>query len=289
MPGKPFDATTKELIRSHPKDWLEYLGLPSRSITLTDADVSTVSAEADKVLVVEADPPYIAHLELQAKYKPDDNERFMVYNVLVGRQLGLPVRTVVFLLRPEADGPGMRAGLQRQFPGEPAYLQFNFRVVRVWEQPVQVFLQGGVGTLPLAPLCNIAPEALPALIRQMEQRIDAEAPDEAGTLWTSTYILMGLRYPREFAAQLLKGVRAMKESVTYQAILEEGEAKGREEGRVEGRVEGERNLLLRLGGKRFGPPDVRTVAAIQAITSLEHLEQLGERMLEVESWAELLQ
>jgi predicted transposase YdaD len=115
---------------------------------------------------------------------------------------------------------------------------------------------------------------------------------------------MGLRYPLEFAAQLLKGVRAMKESVTYQAILAEGAEKGRDEGRVEGRVEGrnegrvegrnegrvegERRLLLRLGGKRFGQPDAPTLQNIQAITSLEQLEQLGDKLLEVESWAELM-
>ena len=145
---------------------------------------------------------------------------------------------------------------------------------------MQAFLQGGVGTLPLAPLCDITPEALPAVIRQMEQQIDTKAPGEAGTLWTSAYILMGLRYPPEFAARLLKGVRAMKESRTYQAILEEGEAKGR--------VEGERNLLLRLGSKRFGQPDAPTLETIQAIASLEQLEQLGEKLLEAESWAELM-
>ena len=72
----------------------------------------------------------------------------------------------------------------------------------------------------------------------------------------------------------------MKESDTYQAILEEGE--------VRGEVKGERNSLLLLGGKRFGQPDATTLATIQAITTLEQLEQLMERLLEVESWAELL-
>lgn len=88
----------------------------------------------------------------------------------------------------------------------------------------------------------------------------------------------------------------MKESVTYQAILEEGEAKGeargRAEGRIEGRVEGKaeeaRNLLLRLGMKRFGPIDAVIQAAIEAINSLERLEQLAERLLEAENWNELL-
>src|SRR5262249_50969047 len=149
---------------------------PAHSITITDTDLSTVSADADKVLVVEADPPYVAHLELQSNYKADDAERFLGYNVLMGKHHDILVRTVVFLLRPEADGPGMRAPLIRQFPGEPSYLQFHFRVVRVWEQPVEVLLQGGLGLLPLVPLCNVNPEALPGVIHQMEQRIEAEAP-----------------------------------------------------------------------------------------------------------------
>ncbi len=72
----------------------------------------------------------------------------------------------------------------------------------------------------------------------------------------------------------------MKESVTYQAI--------RNEGKVEGEVKGERNAVLRMGGKRFGPPDAATNAALEAITSTEMFERLIDRLLEVESWAELL-
>ena len=286
--SKPFDATTKHLIEGHPKDWLDFLGLPARSVTVIDADVSTVTADADKVLRVEADPPYIAHLDLQADYKPRMNERFMVYNVLLGYQHDILVRTIIFLLRPAADGPLMRAPLQRQFPAEAPYLQFGFRVVRVWEQPVQTFLQGGVGTLPLAPISDVAPEALPAVIRQMEQRIEAEAPDDAGELWASTYILMGLRYPSEFAGQLLKGVRAMKESSTYQEIKNEGRVEGRVEGQSEGRTEEARAVLLRLGSKRFGAPDAGVQAAINTVDQIETLDLLIDRILDVESWGELL-
>jgi predicted transposase YdaD len=288
MSGKPFDTTTKELIQDHPRDWLDYLGLPVVSVTVVDADLSTVSPDADKILVVDAEPPYIAHLELQSAYKSDDAARFMRYNVLAESIHDLLVRTVVFLLRSEADGPCMRVPLTRQFPDEPEYLHFKFRVVRVWEQPVDAILQGGVGLLPLAPLCNVSPNALPDVIRQMEQRIEVSAPDEAATLWTSTYLLMGLRYSPEFAARLLRGVRTMKESSTYQAILEEGEARGEARGEAKGRIEGERRVLLRLGTRRFGEPDAITLETIRAIASLERLDQLNDKLLEAENWAELL-
>ncbi len=80
----------------------------------------------------------------------------------------------------------------------------------------------------------------------------------------------------------------MKESVTYQAILAEGEAKGRAEGKTEGRAEEARSLVLRLGSRRFGAPGPDVEAALAAIGSVDRLEHLAERLLEVESWDELL-
>lgn len=68
----------------------------------------------------------------------------------------------------------------------------------------------------------------------------------------------------------------MRESVTYQAILEEG------------RQEGARHFLLRIGQKRFGPPSPSIMAAIEAIDDAERLEALGEQVFDVTSWEELL-
>ena len=69
----------------------------------------------------------------------------------------------------------------------------------------------------------------------------------------------------------------MKESVTYQAIVEEG------------RIEEAQRLLFRLGTKRFGILSEQNHAAITAIVSLERLEELNDRLSDVESWQELLQ
>jgi Domain of unknown function (DUF4351) len=111
----------------------------------------------------------------------------------------------------------------------------------------------------------------------MEERIEQEAsPGQAGILWTATLLLMGLRLSEDRALQLLQGVRGMKESTTYQAILREG------------RAEEARAILLRQGTKRFGAPSDETRAALEGITEIERLEKLSERLLDVESWAELL-
>jgi hypothetical protein len=125
---------------------------------------------------------------------------------------------------------------------------------------VEEVLSGGLATLPLAPLSEGSPESLPDVIRQIEGRIDREAsPGEAGVLWTAVFILMRVRYNKEVIHSVLRGVKNMKESVTYQEILEEGEAIGFQKGDVVGLLKGKaeeaRRLLLRQGSKRFGVPD----------------------------------
>ena len=63
----------------------------------------------------------------------------------------------------------------------------------------------------------------------MRERFDREATkSEAETLWTATYLLMGLTYSDELIDRLLMGVQNMKESVTYQKILREGRRRGSE-------------------------------------------------------------
>jgi hypothetical protein len=103
-------------------------------------------------------------------------------------------------------------------------------------------------------------------------------------LWTAAYVLTGLRYSEALARSLFGGVLEMKESSTYQAIV----AEGRAEGLSLGAIKEARKFLLKVGRKRFGRPDEATRAAINAISDVSRLEQLGERMLEVESWTELL-
>ncbi|HZO29605.1 MAG TPA: transposase [Chloroflexota bacterium] len=72
----------------------------------------------------------------------------------------------------------------------------------------------------------------------------------------------------------------MRDSLTYQAILEEG--------REEGQVRGERRALLRMGTTRLGPPDDVTRAQIESISDINTLDLLTDRVLTISSWSELL-
>jgi predicted transposase YdaD len=123
----------------------------------------------------------------------------------------------------------------------------------------------------------------------MEQRIDSEATQaEAAELWFAAFLLMGLIYPQNFTKPLFQGVRAMKESSSYQAILDEGRAEGEMRGEIRGEMREATKLLKKLGTRQFGAPDHSVLMAIEAITDLDRIELLLERLLEVSSWEELL-
>jgi predicted transposase YdaD len=206
-------------------------------------------------------------------------------STLLEHRHGLLVRSAAVLLRPEADAPGLAEQRRLAFPGEAAYDIFRYQVVRVWRLPPGPLLRGGLGLLPLAPISAVTEAELPGIIEQMEARLQARRlRPHVEEVWSATYILLGLRYSRELARHLLRGVRSMKESVTYQAILEEGEEKGA----LKGALAEARKFVLRQGRVRFGPPDARATAAVERIADIERLEELGERLLNAASWEELL-
>lgn len=286
MADKPFDPTLKTLVEIDPADWPVFLHLPPGPTDVIDADIATVSGAADKALRVRASPPYLLHLEFQSGHDSSALPRKLhLRNTLLENRHELLVHTAVILLRPEADSPKLNGEWKRAFPGRPPYVTFQYQVVRVWELPPGPLLQGGLGTLALAPISKVTERELPDIIQQMEARLRTpRLRSHAEDIWSSTFILMGLRYSQEFARRLLQGVRSMKESVTYQAIIEEGEAIGE----VKGALREARKMLLRQGTVRFGAPPAKVTRSLERISDVEQLEVLGERLLRVESWEELL-
>src|SRR4029077_19294290 len=74
----------------------------SAPITVIDADVSVVTAAADKVLRIGEPNPWLLHFEFQASYDPTLSQRLLQYNVLLHVRHTLPVRSVAVLLSPKA-------------------------------------------------------------------------------------------------------------------------------------------------------------------------------------------
>jgi predicted transposase YdaD len=123
---KPFDAALKHLIEDYPADWLRVLGLPIGPVELLDADLSTVTSEADKVLRVGRPSPWLLHVELQSGQDAGMGQRLLRYNVLLTARHDLPAHSAVVLLRPAADGPGITGLLERALPGQASYLTFRY-------------------------------------------------------------------------------------------------------------------------------------------------------------------
>jgi hypothetical protein len=277
----PFDATVKELARAYLPDWQSAFGLGGPApLSLINVDLSTITAATD--LVVGAGDPlaFLYDLNFQAGRDPELARRVLAYNALLYLRYGVPVHSVVVLLRPAADDPGLTGTVR--YGTDRRRLEFHFDVVRLWQRPAEEFLVGGLGTLPLATLGRLpeglsVEDALPEIIRRMEERLTREAaPADAARLLTAAWVLTGLRVSRALAQKLYEGVRAMEESVTYQMIVEEGEIKALQ------------RTLLRQGLKRFGPPDEATRSALTGIGDLERLGRMTDRLLDVGSWAELL-
>ena len=101
---------------------------------------------------------------------------------------------------------------------------------KAWKggQAREKWLTGGLGAVAPAPMGDVTEAQLPGVIDRMKQRVEREAwPSEAEKVWMSTHLLMGYRYEGDLIRSLFQGVFDMTESSTYQAILREGEAKGR--------------------------------------------------------------
>jgi hypothetical protein len=166
-------------------------------------------------------------------------------------------------------------------------LDFGYERLPIWDRPVEALLASGLSTLPLAPLCRLPEgmsleEGMRWAVGRVVERLEREGdPALVRRLLTATFVLCGLRLDRNQVRALFQGVRVMRESDTYQAILDEG--------REEGRVQGLQRARLHQGRKKFGEPDEATRGALLGITDLERLDRLSERSLDVSTWQELLQ
>jgi predicted transposase YdaD len=274
MPGD-YDPTLKVLVELAPASWLPLVGRPPAPVTVIDADISTIlSGAMDKLLRIRADPPYLLHLDFQAGHDSARLPRWLrLYNAAQGHRHRLPVFSNAVLLHPGADSPRLTGVHEERLPGEEPYAVFRYGVIRVWQLPPCQLLAGGLGTLPLAPISDVDEADLPDVIGRMRERLrQRDALTIGPELWVATEVLLGLRYSRAFAEALLRGVREMKESVTYQAIV----------------AEGARRVLRAAAEERFGRPSAAIRSALEAVEEPAKLEDLARQVQRVNSWEELL-
>lgn len=276
---RPFDPTLKTLAELSPADWLPLANRRRRRITIEDSDVGTiVSGATDKLFRVHDDPEYLLHLDFEAgHFRAELPLRLRPYNSVFEYRHQRVVLSVPVLLSPAADSPQWTGMLSRGLPGEEPISTLRYPVIRVWELSVDQLLAGGIGTLALAPVSRVTPGKVRGMIGRMKERLSRpKVPRRAADVWAATYVLLGLRYSDEFAKALFEEVLGMEESTTYQAIVRRG------------RAEGTRRTLLLMGETKFGPPEAAARAAIESLVDLAQLEELAIRLVNANSWEELL-
>jgi len=278
---KPFDATLNTLLDAHAEDWAAFLaarvGVPTGPTTALDTDLST-TLQADRLFRIDGPEPVVLHLELESSGRLGIPTELLRYNVAAHGVTGLPVRSVLLLLRPKATATDLNAALELRAGGQ-VYLTFRYTVIRLWQEPMDVFLNAGVGLAPLALLTNEAEADLPAAFVRFEQRLRSpEVPaDLRDKLLGATYVLGGLRYQEDRLLELYMSLHnILEDSTTYQGLMRRGEARGRQD------------TVLEMGETRFGHPDPLAVAAVRAISDVARLQRLARHVLNATGWDDLL-
>ncbi len=285
MSTKPFDDTFKDMLELSPAGWAErFLGGTITSADFIDTDVATVTAAADKVLRVQRPAGgLLLNLEAWSGHAGAAPAQAHLYSTLLTNRHTLPVRSVIILLRPEANATHLTGTMElRELADDPEpYLVFRYRVVRLWQEPLAPFLTGPAALLPFAPLTDEGGLDLAGTVGRVVRRIREEtSPEIAGKMEAATFVLLGLRHEGAVIERLFKGVQEMEESSTYQLILRKGEARGA--------LQNAQQTLLQLGTRKFKAAPEGARVAIEAITDPERLTALAVRVLDVGSWDELL-
>jgi hypothetical protein len=282
----PFDATLKDLGRDAPADVLATFDRPpTAALSLLNVDLSTVTTAADLVIGLGDPLAEIIHLDFQASAAGWKHADVLVYQALLFRQYHVPVHSIVVLLRPQAAHSNLNGSINFAPRPNRGKMDFGYEVLPLWERPAADLLAGALGMAPLAMLGSLPNDVplvdgLKHVAERLIERLNRGAPSErARKLLTAAFVLTGLRVRRQVARNIFRGVRAMQESDTYLAIIDEG------------REAELKASILRNAAKRYGPPGEAITARLNAITEdVERLRRLLDRFVDgtATSWEDLL-
>jgi predicted transposase/invertase (TIGR01784 family) len=228
------DNICKFLAETFPEDYATWLlGSPIKLTELSPTELSLEPIRADS-LILEQSEDLVLHLEFQTRADENIGFRMLDYRIRVYRRF--PSKTmyqVVIYLKPTKSALVYQESFQ---VGETIH---HYRVIRLWEQPPEVFLRS-LGLLPLAVLSKSSDPAI--ILRQVAQTLET-IPDNnlKQNLTAATAVFGGLVIEPDIVKTILRS-QFMKESAVYQEILHEG----RQEGILEGKLK-TIPLLKKLG------------------------------------------
>jgi predicted transposase/invertase (TIGR01784 family) len=257
-----FDNVCRFLAESFSADFATWLiGEPVALTELSPSELSLEPIRADALILLQSDD-LVLHIEFQTEPKAVIPFRMTDYRLRVYRRFPRKrMLQFVIYLQPTTS----------ELVHETAFVLENtrheFRVIRLWEQPSDVFFRTP-GLLPFATLSQTDDKA--RTLQQVAEAIE-EINDTRlqSNIAASTAVLAGLVLNKELIKRLLRS-DAMRESVIYQDILQEGEL----------------SLLMRLLRRKVGTVPPALLVQIQSLP-LSQLENLGEALLDFNGLTDL--
>jgi len=257
-----YDNTCKFLAESFPDDFARWL--LGSAIALTKLEPSELSVEpirADSVIFLESEE-LILHIEFQTD--PNENIPFRMADYRIRLHRKFPkrkVHQVVIYLKPS------KSLLVFETEFNLGELVHQFQVIRLWEQSTENF-QKCLGLLPFATLSQTTnPEKTLTDVAKLINKIKDKQVQS--NIAAATAIISGLALDRKVIQRLLRS-EIMKESVIYQEILLEGEAKGEAKGEARGRAEEKAQIALNMVRANI---DLDLIAQFTGL-SLEQIQNL---------------
>jgi predicted transposase/invertase (TIGR01784 family) len=273
-----YDNVCKFLAENFPADLASWLiGQPISFTQLSPTELNVEPIRADSLIVLDS-PELLLHGEFQVKPDPEIPARMANYRLRIyNRFPHKAVRQFVIYLRPT------RSPLVYETSFEIPGLRHEFEVIRLWEQPVEAFLQAP-GLLPFAILAN-GREQLEVLRQVASQAEQISARTVRQDVMAASAVLAGLVLDATSIRQILWS-EAMRESVIYQDILQEGEQRGEQRGLQRGLQQGEFTLVIKLLKRKFGSVPTKLQKAVEQLSTAQ-LEDLGEALLDFATLDEL--
>ena len=304
-----FDTVSKYLVQTYPGDIARFT-LEREDVEvleLLDTEQTTLDARRpDSLLRVRlGGEEVVVHTEFQTagSTRPPMPQRMAGYIWRLIEQYGLPVRSSVVYLRPQAgrNDPGYYL---RARPGHRVF--FEYRVIRLSQMEGQPILEAGpAGLIPFAPLMAHPEDvAADAWLHQCVQAVHELPMDRSARsdLLSGLSIISGLVYASETISDIIsrEGIMDIMRESSFGRLLarewkkegleegrEEGLEQGREQGLVQGREEALRESIRDVLEIRFAMGATHPLAdRLAAIGDRHRLKQLHRAAIQVDSLEE---
>jgi predicted transposase/invertase (TIGR01784 family) len=277
----PYDNLCKYLAEQYPHHFASWLlGEPlsdPEQIEVLKTELSNEPVRADAVLLLK-EQHTILQIEFQTTpfSRPPLPLRMLDYWVRLHRQHNLPVDQYIILLE-ETE-----VTVSTEFRAANTWHRYN--VIKLWEQEPQA-AEKYLGLLPLVTLMHAAqPEQM--LTQVANRLLEVEPTALRSELVVCANVLAGLRYDKLLLNRLFPE-EIMRESVTYQEIVQRGLQQGLQQGLLQGKVE----TLLQMLRHQYGELSAATETRISALPA-EALDKLIISVLDfhelqdLETWLE---